>query len=76
MGTASFAVRYVAATSASIAELITFGMIFANAYTTPFMVGGVLGGWVGSCVLLLRKKNPPARLRALLSERYDASLAV
>ena len=75
-GTASFAVRYVAATSASIAEDMTLLMIFAKAYTTPFIFGGLFGGWVGSCRLLLRKNIPPARLRALSSDKYEASLAV
>ena len=74
--TASFAVRYAAATLDSIAEDITLLIIFASAYTTPFIVGGCFGGWVGSCMLSLRKNMSPAQLWALLLDRCDASLAV
>ena len=60
----------------SITELMTLLIIFAIAYTTPFMVGGLSGGWVGSRKLFLRKNIPAARRRALFSDRYEASLAV
>ena len=83
MGHASRSMRNAAPTSASIAELIMLDMIFARTWTGPLGFG-VLDGAVsvvresfGWCLgLLLRKKNPPARLLELDSDRYDASLLV
>ena len=68
-GTASFAVKNMAPTSASIAELMTLFIIFASTWITPLGVGGYAGASLGFLGLLLRKKMALARLRALVSER-------
>lgn len=76
IGTASLAARNVAPTSASIADDMTALMIFARTWTAP-LSGGVLVGISPGCWgMSLRKNIAPARLLALFSERYEASLAV
>ena len=65
-GMASRALRKMAPISASAALDITVLIRFAVLSTAPLFAG------IGTS--LARKKCPPARLRALGSLRYDASL--
>ena len=65
-GTALRALMYNAPNSASAAEDMTVLMSCARFRTAPLLVGSAQSD--------KRKKCPPARLRALGSLRYDASL--
>ena len=60
MATASLALTYNAAISASVADVITFLIIWETAWIAPFV--RYLGG-------VDKKKCPPARDRALSTER-------
>ena len=73
MGHASLALENVAAISASIEEPTTIFRICALAKTIPFGGGSRVGGVASGAEL--RKNIPPTRLRALDSERYEASLS-
>ena len=72
MGQASWALWNHAPTSASVAEAMTLRMMLLTMWMGPFRRGGVASGLEDG--VELRKKMPPARERALLSERYEASL--
>jgi hypothetical protein len=76
-GTQSRAFWNTAPSSASVADAIKFRMMELIVWMAPLYGGGVavgLGVADGSGGLELRKKVPPARLLALASERYEASL--
>ncbi len=66
VGTASWQLMNNAPTSASAAEDSTALIVCEMVITAPLLSGGL--------ALLDMKKCPPALLRALLSDRYDASL--
>ena len=51
-------------------------IIFARAYTIPLSGGCLLGGCPGVAGFGPRKNKAPALLRALVSGRYDTSLAI
>ena len=74
IGQASLAFSYAAATSASIALDIMFLMVLAKHEMIPFALGVCIGVVRGENTLSLRKNSPPARLFALGSDRYDATL--
>jgi hypothetical protein len=66
-----------APTSASVADAMTFRMTELMVWMAPLYGGDVavgLGAIDGSRGFELRKKVPPARLLALDSDKYEASL--
>ena len=76
IGTASCVARKMAPTLDLIADIITVFIIFARAYIIPLSGGCLLSGYPGVVGFGPRKNKALALLRALVSDRYDASLAV
>jgi hypothetical protein len=69
VGRASCPLRNKTPILASAAEARTLPMIWHVVWTGPLRVGCSLGACFGSGGLLLKKKCPPAQLRALVADR-------
>ena len=72
-GRSSLALTNPAPVSDSWAEDMTASRIFDRTKIGAFIVGSGSDGLIGRIGASLRKKYPPSRERALVSDKYDAS---